>query len=75
LAGYGPTRNPAALGAHKATKLGDKRKRENRREVPVCTEQERKAEQDRNKWARDLSNKATATMGAWARRMKRAREE
>lgn len=75
LAGYGPTRKPAALGAHKATKLGDKRKRENRGEVPVCTAKEEKAEQDRNKWARDLSNKAAGTMGAWARRMKRARKE
>jgi len=75
LAQYGPTRRPAVLGAHKATKVGDKRLRANREEVPVCVAKEEKERKDRKKWADDLQEVAADTIGAHVRREKRARRE
>jgi len=75
LASYGSTRKPAALGARKSTKVGDKRLRQNREEVPVCAAKEEKARKDRKKWADDLHEAAADTISAHVRRGKRARRE
>ena len=75
LASYGSTRKPAALGARKSTKVGDKCLRQNREEVPVCAAKEEKARKDRKKWADDLHEAAADTISAHVRREKRARRE
>jgi len=75
LVSYGSTRKPAALGARKSTKVGDKRLRQNRGEVPVCVAKQEKARKDRKKWADDLHEAAADTISAHVRREKRVRRE
>jgi len=75
LTQYGPARKPVVLGAQKATKVGDKRLRPNREDVPVCVAKEEKERKDRKKWADDLHEVATDTIDAHVRREKWARRE
>jgi len=61
---YAPKRKPAAAGARKAKKAGDKRRRENKPPMPVCGAEAVKAAKMRKKWATGVSKEAATTIRA-----------
>jgi len=68
LARYSPSRKAAKAGARKATKPGDKRRRENKPRLPACLAENRKAEKKRKQWAAGISGEAGTTVGAYLER-------
>lgn len=70
LARHSPSRRPSAAGAHKATKAGDKRRRENKPQLPACGAEASTAAKARNKWAAGICKEAATTIGAYLLREK-----
>jgi len=68
LTRYSPKRTPAAAGVREARKIGDKRRRENKPNLPVCEAEARKAEKKRNQWAAVITSEAATTVGAYLKR-------
>jgi len=68
LTRYSPKRTPAAARVRKARKIGDKRRRENKPNLPVCEAEARKAEKKRNQWAAVITSEAATTVGAYLKR-------
>ena len=64
LTRYSPKRSPAAAGVRKVRKLGDKWRRENKPEFPVCGAEVRKASKTRKQWAAGIASEAASTVGA-----------
>ena len=54
LTRYSPKRTPAAAGVREARKIGDKRRRENKPNLPVCEAEARKAERSVSNGRRGL---------------------
>ena len=64
LSRHSPKR-PSKTGARKATKVGDKRRRENKQQQPVCHAETLKALKKRKQWARAVARESTTTIGAF----------
>jgi len=64
LARYSPSRRPAVASARKAVQVGDKRRRENKQELPPCAAEMRKAAKKRKQWAVVIAREAGTTVGA-----------
>ena len=68
LARYAPRRKPAVPGARMARKVGDKRRRENKPQLPICGAESRKAAKKRKMWAAGITKEAATTVGAHMQR-------
>jgi len=68
LARYAVKRKPFAVGVHKATKAGDKGRRENKPQVFECGPEAVKAAKKRKKWAAGVSMEAARTVGVYMAR-------
>jgi len=67
LARHSPKRRPSKTGALKATRVGDKRRRENKPQQPVCHAETRKPMKKRKQWATAVAREWTTTIGAFWR--------
>jgi len=65
LARHSPKRRPSKTGARKATKVGDKRRRENKPEQTVCHAETLKAIKKRKQWATGVARESATTIGAF----------
>ena len=65
LAGHSPKRRPSKTGARKATEVGDKRRRENKPQQPVCHAETLKAMKQRKQWATAAARESTTPIGAF----------
>lgn len=70
LARHSPSRRPSAAGVHKAKKVGDKRRRENKAQLPTCGAEASKAIKARMKWAAGVCKEAATTIRAYQLREK-----
>jgi len=60
-----PKRRTSRTGAREATKMGDKRRRENKPQQPVCHAETLKAMKKRKQWATAVARESTKTIGAF----------
>jgi len=63
LARHSPKGRPSKTGARKATKVGDKRRRENKPEQPVYHAETLKAIKKRKHWATGVARESATTIG------------
>jgi len=65
LARHSPRRRPSKTGARKEAKVGDKRRRENKPQQPVCHAETLKTLTERKQWATAVAREWTTTIGAF----------